>query len=315
VRYLLTGGAGFIGSHLAEQLVTLGDQVTVLDLNRPTYSVTGATYVQGDIMDEELLEPLIKTHDATFHLAAVVGFANVMREPTRTIQTSSMGTSEVLYFAHKYEKRVLFTSTSAVYGKTSNGGYPVREDDPCLFGPTSTRSWSYAYAKAADECLALAYHQEYQLPVIVARLFNTVGPRQSAEAGFVLPRFVDQAVRGDALTVHSPGSQTRTFCHVKDTARGLADLMECDKALGEIVNIGGCDTISMWDLAYRVIDLTESPSQVLLTDSGYGPGYDNVMDRTPNLTKARDLIRYRPQYGLDEMIHDAVAEYDLKEVA
>jgi len=307
MRYLITGGAGFIGSHLAETLITRGDQVTILDTRRPIVK-TGALVIQGDVQDPELIEPLVKSHDATFHLAAVVGFKNVLDDPFGTISTSLYGTADVLHYARKHGRRVLYTSTSAVYGKTVNGGQPVRESDPCLLGPTTTPSWSYAYAKAADECLALAYHRQHATPVIIARVFNTVGPRQSAEAGFVLPRFVQQAIRGEPLTVHSPGDQTRTFCHVKDTARGLAELMECDDALGEVVNTGGTETISMWDLAEKVIDLTESRSPSELREAPY-VGYDNVTDRKPCLDKAWDLIRYLPRYGLDGMIHDVVQEH------
>lgn len=315
LRWLITGGAGFIGSHLAETLIARGDTVTVLDKERPLYSVTGATYVEGDVMDPDVIEPLIQHHDATFHLAAIVGFANVMRDPLSTVTTSLYGTAEVLHFSHVYDKRVLLTSTSAVYGKTVNGGDAVREDEACLFGPTSTRSWCYAYAKAADECLALAYHAMHDTPVIIARVFNTVGPRQSADAGFVLPRFVRQAVRGEPLSVHTPGTQTRTFCHVRDTAEGLARLMECDKALGEVVNIGGTETISMLDLAHRVVGLSESASRVVMVDQPYGPGYDNVTDRKPDIGKAHRLFGYRPKYDLDTMIADAIEDHNLKVAA
>lgn len=309
MRWLVTGGGGFIGSHLAEHLVTTnGDQVTILDTRRPAYRVKGAVYLQGDVCDPELVEPLVKTHDATFHLAAVVGFANVMADPHATITTSLYGTADVLHYARKHNRRVLFTSTSAVYGKTVNGGLPVSEDEPCLLGPTTTPSWSYAYAKAADECLALATHRQHETPVIIARLFNTVGARQAGDAGFVLPRFVEQALGHSPLTVHHPGSQTRTFGHVKDVARGLAELMECDKALGQVVNIGGTETISMWDLAEKVITQTGSASPRLLMDAPY-TGYDNVMDRKPCLDKAWDLIRYLPRYGLEDMIGDVVQEH------
>lgn len=288
----------------------------MLDLHIPEKRVPKVRYSVGDVLDEKgPLESLMAAHDATFHLAAVVGFANVMADPIRTITTSLYGTGEVLYFAHKHQKRVLLTSTSAVYGKTANGGDAVKENEACLFGPTATRSWSYAYAKAADECLALAYHQTSHTPVIVARLFNTVGPGQSADAGFVLPRFVGQALRGEPLTVHLPGTQTRTFCHVRDTAKGLADLMECDKALGQVVNIGGTETISMWDLAIKVKLFTESPSPVQLITQPYGDGYENVEDRKPCLDKAFELFRYLPKHGLDDMIFDTVTDYEQRKVA
>lgn len=307
MKYLITGGAGFIGSHLTQRLLSAGNKVTVCDLRRST--ITGATYVRGDVMDGPLVETLVKTHDAVFHLAAVVGFANVMDDPTGTITTSLYGTGVVLHACYEHKKRVLLTSTSAVYGKTANGGQEVRETDPCLMGNTGVRSWSYAYAKAADECLAMAYHQQHKVPAIVARVFNTVGARQSADAGFVLPRFVEQALAEKPMTVHAPGDQTRTFCHVTDTVDGLARLMECDRALGEVVNIGGTETISMWDLALTVRQHVESPSPVHLVEHEYGPGYDNVEDRRPNLEKAYALFRYVPKYTLADMIQDVVEEH------
>lgn len=315
MKYLITGGAGFIGSHLAEHLIARGDKVTILDNRSPAYRVPKAYYVQGCVMDDTVVDPLVKSHDATFHLAAVVGFANVMADPALTISTSIYGSGIVLNSAYEHGKRVLFTSTSACYGKTVNGGEPVSETAPATFGPTSISSWSYAYAKAVDECLALAYRKSHGAAVIIARVFNTVGPRQSADAGFVLPRFVQRALAGEPLEVHSPGTQTRTFCHVKDTVQGLASLMECDKALGEIVNIGGTETIGIWELAQKVRAFTESRSTIKLVEQPYGPGYENVEDRKPNLDKAWTLFRYLPRYGLEDMIRDVVEEHMERMVA
>jgi len=301
MRYLITGGAGFIGSHLATHLETEGHHVTTLDLIRPK---RGGHSVAGSVANYELLAPLIDTHDAVFHLAAVVGFARVMQDPIRTVETGLRGTQNVLTLAAKYGKPVLFTSTSAIYGRTADERRPVAETDPCLLGPSSVRSWSYAYAKAAEECLALAYHQMQQLPIVIVRLFNTVGPGQSAKAGFVLPRFVEAAQRGEPLEVHDDGGQTRTFAHVQDIVEGLAALMEYSQARGEVVNLGGTATTTMWDLAQRVVQVTGSASEVRLIPDAYGDGYDNVRHRIPNLAKAHRLIGYTPKRGLDEMIAD-----------
>lgn len=309
MKYLVVGAGGFIGTHLSRHLVTRGDAVTMFDI-RPLPTITGAASVRGDVRDTSLIEPLIRSHDATFHLAAVVGFANVMREPTRTITTGLHGTATILDVSDHYGKRVLFTSTSAIYGKTVEDQRPVQETDPCKLGGTNIRSWCYAYSKAAEECLAMAYHQERHLPVIVTRLFNTVGPGQSAKAGFVLPRFVEHAVRGEPLHVHAPGSQTRTFAHVQDVVEGLASLMECDRAVGEIVNVGGMETTTMRGLAEKVVELTESRSPVEIVPDPYGVGYENVEHRVPNLDKAFQLVGYWPQRDLDDMIHDVVAEQE-----
>lgn len=306
MRYLITGGAGFIGSHLAEYLIDQGDQVTSLDIAATHYRVPGVYYVHGNVMDEKLIRAVVPRHDAVFHLASVCGFATVMREPVRTIQSGTLGAAWVFAVAAEHQKRVLFTSTSAVYGR--NGASYAKETDDAHLGSTGTVSWSYAYTKALNECLAFSYATEDHLPVIVCRLFNTVGPRQSAEAGFVLPRFVRQALAGEPLTVHKPGSQARTFCHVKDTVGALAGLMECDDAVGQLVNVGGIERVSMERLAERVVEVTHSPSVIRLVDQPYGPGYDNVTDRSPDLTKLQSLTGYTPHYGLDKMIRDTAMD-------
>lgn len=307
-RVLVTGGAGFIGTHLCRALTLQRHSVTVLDVRQPTAYVPTVQYVQGDVRDDALVGHLMKQTDQTYHLAAVVGFANVMTEQRKTIQTSTEGTATVLHHACLTHQPVLLTSTSACYGR----GKPqekVREDADGVLGPTWKTSWSYAYAKACDETLAFSYHAERGLPVTVARLFNTVGPGQSADAGFVLPRFVGQALRGDPLTVHTPGSQTRTFAHVSDTVRGLIGLMDCPQARGELVNVGGTENWAMTSLAERVIDLLGSKSRVEMTEAPYHPNhYDNVTDRMPDLTKIFTLTGYAPMYTMDDMIQDTARE-------
>ena len=305
MRYLITGGSGFIGSHLATALLRQGDQVTVLDPRPGT--VRGAVYVPGSVCNANVVGSLVAHHDAVFHLASVVGFAHLLQSPKKALLTMTLGTAEVLFWCAHYQKRVLLTSSSCVYGRATNGDTPVQETDDGILGPTSTPSWTYAYGKAADECLALAYHREDRLPVVVARLFNVVGPGQSAEAGFVLPRFVQRALRGDPLEVHRPGTQTRTFGHVFDIVAALSRLMVCEHAVGEVVNVGGTVTTSIAELARVVVEHTGSRSPIVVTDAPYA-GYDNVLDRRPDLTKLRALIDYVPQHELHHMVSDVIAD-------
>lgn len=304
MRYLISGGGGFIGTHLATTLTARGDHVSVLDLHTPQVPVGGVYYIQGDVRDHRLLAPLLKQVDGVFHLAAVVGFANVMGRMLETVTTNTLGTETVLHYADLCRKRVLLTSTSACYGRGNGSDHPVKETDDGHLGPSRTGSWAYAYAKAADECLGFAYHQERNLPVIVARVFNTVGPGQSAEAGFVLPRFVRQALAGEDLTVYRPGTQTRTFAHVQDITDALAGLMECDQAVGELVNVGGNETTSIRHLAERVITVTHSESVIADVEQPYGAGYDDIHDRKPDIAKIGRLLGWVPRYTLDDMIAD-----------
>lgn len=312
MRYLITGGAGFIGTHLARHLLAQGHQVLSLDRRHADSPVEGVTYIQGDVRDHRLLAPLLDGVEGIFHLAAVVGFANVMSQMRETIVTNTAGTELVLHYAQLKAIPVLLTSTSACYGRATNQGVPVQEDQDGILGPTSRTSWSYAYAKAVDEALAFAYHREYGLPVVVARLFNTVGPGQSALAGFVLPRFVDAALAGEPLTVHAPGTQVRTFGHVSDVVHALAALMRCPAAIGELVNVGGRARVTMAALAAQVIADLHSTSTLAVVPAPYGAGYDNVTDREPDLTKLTRLTGLTPVLTLTDMIRD-VALYALME--
>jgi UDP-glucose 4-epimerase len=308
LRYLVTGNAGFIGTHLCRALLEHGHQVTGVDPHR--CDVRGVHHVYGSAADPVLMGRLIPRHDGVFHLAAVVGFAKVMPNLIGTV-TGTLSSAQVVFqIASQTKTRTLFTSTSAVYGR--GNGLPAKETDDSFVGPSPVQSWSYAYAKAAAECLAFAYIREAQAPFIVTRVFNTVGPGQSAEAGFVLPRFCQQALLGEPLTVYAPGSQRRTFCHVDDVVRGLAELMECDTALGELVNVGGTAEHAMRELAEIVKFRARSASPIETVEPPYAAGtYDDIESRQPDLTKVQDLIGYVPQYGTDAMVDDCLA--DVKE--
>lgn len=308
MRILVTGGAGFIGTHLCRALALERHSVTVLDTRQPTAYIPSVQYVQGDVRDDTLIGHLMRESDQTYHLAAVVGFAQVMGNALGTIDTCTEGTRTVLHHARITHQPVLLTSTSACYGR-GKPNQKVREDQDGVLGPTWKTSWSYAYAKACDEALAFSYHREFGVPVIVARLFNTVGPGQSGAAGFVLPRFVRQALRGAPLSVHTPGTQTRTFAHVHDTVRGLVGLMNCPEARGELVNVGGTENWSMLDLAHRVKLTLSSISVIDMVEAPYDAhGYDNVTDRMPDLSKIFRLTGYHPLYTMDDMILDTARD-------
>jgi UDP-glucose 4-epimerase len=307
MRYLVTGGSGFIGRHLTQALMERGDSVLVLDTALPVLSwplPAEYEYRQVNVTDFSGVKAAMAGCDGVFHLAAVVGFANVMADPIRTILTNTAGTDVVLQCAADLGIPVLLTSTSAVYGRSTNGGQPVTEEVDGLLGPTSTTSWSYAYAKACDEALAFAYHRYRDLPVVVARLFNTVGPYQSAEAGFVLPRFVRAALAGEPLQVHRPGTQTRTFVHVRDVVRVLVALFEHPEARGQVVNVGGTATVSIANLAHLVIGVLSSTSSIQTVSQPYGQGYDNVSERKPDLTRLQALLGWLPNTPIEVMIRD-----------
>lgn len=298
MRYLITGGSGFIGTHLSRRLLADGHQVTTLDPH-PS-NVRGVFHIYGSATNAQLLEALIPRHDGVFHLAATVGFANVMTHLVETIHCTTASAEAVFSLCARFRTRVVFTSTSAVYGR--GNGHPAKETDDALVGPSPTQSWSYAYAKAAAEALAFAYYREQHLPVIVTRVFNTVGPGQSAAAGFVLPRFCRQALLGEPLTVYAPGTQTRTFGYVGDVANSLARLMETDAAVGELVNVGGHATTTMQGLADEVIAAAESPSTVQLCPAPYGTGYDDIESRIPCTEKLEALTGSVPRMPLSEIV-------------
>jgi UDP-glucose 4-epimerase len=316
LRFLITGGAGFIGSHLAERLLGRGDRVVLLD-NLSTGSIdnirhlkssTGLQYYLDNIENRQLLAELVDDADVIVHLAAAVGVKLIVESPVRTIETNVNGTQLILETACKKKKLVLAASTSEVYGK--NTSVPFHEDADLVLGPTTKGRWSYAASKALDEFLALSYWKEKKLPVIVARLFNTVGPRQTGRYGMVMPNFIKSALENSAITVYGSGKQSRCFCDVRDTVEGLIRLMDCAGAVGEVVNVGNTEEITIEDLAYRVKERTasSSPIEYIPYDQAYEPGFEDMMRRVPSVEKLYGLTGFRPRIPLNEII-DRVADH------
>ena len=309
-RFLITGGAGFIGSHLAEYLLDSGHQVAILDnlstgrfeniahlVERPGFS-----FAIASITDTPVLDRLASESDVIVHLAAAVGVKLVVEKPVQTIETNIMGAEAVLKAAARYRSKVLIASTSEVYGKGLR--VPFREDDDVVLGPTSRNRWAYAASKMVDEFLALAYHQKYDLPVVIARLFNTVGPRQTGRYGMVIPRFVGQALANEPITVYGDGSQSRCFCDVSDTVRALTALMENDDAVGKIFNVGSTAEITILDLARRIKNLLDSnsPIEFIPYEKAYAPGFEDMQRRVPDTTRITQLTGWRPRLGLDDIL-------------
>lgn len=317
MRALITGGAGFVGSHLAEALLARGDEVYVLD-NLSTGSIENIEHLKAQrafhyaidtVMNEPVVAELIDRVDVVFHLAAAVGVRLIVESPVNTIETNVHGTEMVLKLANKKKKKVLVASTSEVYGKSEV--VPFREDADLVLGPTSKGRWSYACSKAIDEFLALAYHKEKRLPVVVVRLFNTVGPRQTGRYGMVIPNFVRAALQGRPLHVHGDGAQSRCFTYVSDVVGALVLLAEHPEAIGRVFNIGNdTEEITILELARRVVARTRSKSEIQRVpyEQAYEEGFEDMRRRVPDLGRVRALIGYAPQVQLDEII-DRVAEY------
>lgn len=316
MRYLITGGAGFIGSHLAERLLCEGHSVTIID-DLSTGSIRNIEhlkrkpefhYVIDTIFNRPLLAELIDDCDALFHLAAAVGVRLIVESPVRTIETNVRGTEAVLECASKKKKRLLLASTSEVYGKASK--IPFSEDDDLVLGPTSRGRWSYACSKAIDEFLALAYWKEKKLPVVIARLFNTVGPRQTGRYGMVLPTFVRQGLCGHPITVYGDGTQSRSFTHVQDVVGALILLLQHPDAVGEVFNIGSTEEITINELAQLAQAMTGSRSEIRYVpyDEAYEEGFEDMPRRVPDLTKIAGLLNFRPTWGVQETVR-SVIEY------
>jgi UDP-glucose 4-epimerase len=314
MRVLITGGAGFIGSHLCEALLNKGYEVGVID-NLSTgrkrniqHLLTNENFefFQTTIMNEWVLEDLISQSDVVYHLAAAVGVKLIIEKPVETIETNIRGTENVLKFANKARKKTLIASTSEVYGK-----YPhktLRETDDRQYGPTTAHRWSYAASKAIDEFLALAYHKEYSHPIIIARLFNTVGPRQVGRYGMVLPNFVKQALRNEPITIFGDGKQSRSFTYVDDSVKVLIGLMENDEAIGKVFNVGNSKEVTIEELAKRVKQLSGSKSELLYIpyEEAYEGGFEDMHRRCPDNSAIKKLLGYKPSKTLDEIIQSTI---------
>jgi UDP-glucose 4-epimerase len=314
-KALITGGAGFIGSHLSERLLDGGQEVYALD-DLSTSSLKNVEHLRENprfhlvvdsVLASSVVNELVYKCDVVYHLAAAVGVRLIVEHPVRTMVTNVQGTESVLDHASRFGKRVLIASSSEVYGDHREER-PLQENDRRIYGPTTARRWLYADSKAMDEHLALAYHSERALDCVIVRLFNTVGPRQSGEYGMVIPRFVERALTNAPLEVHGDGVQTRCFCHVHDTVGALVGLMDAQSASGEIFNVGSSERISIIELAERVIALTESTSEISFIpyDRVYGQGIEDMLHRAPAIDKVQAAIGWTPQLDLDRILRDVV---------
>jgi len=317
MRHLITGGAGFIGSHLCDELLARGDEVHVLD-DLSTGSIENIRHLKGQpgfdytiesLNNTAIVAELVDDADVVYHLAAAVGVQLIVESPVRTIETNVHCTEIVLAQASKKKKPVFVASTSEVYGKSRD--LPYREDGDLTLGPTVRGRWSYACSKALDEFLAIAHWKERKLPTVVGRLFNTVGPRQTGRYGMVIPNFVRQALADEPLTVFGDGTQSRCFCHVSDVVRALADLMRRDDAYGEVFNIGADEEISILDLAREVQRMTESKSEITIVpyEEAYEPGFEDMQRRIPDTSKIRSLLGWHPTKSLEEILSDVIDEH------
>lgn len=317
MKYLLTGGAGFVGSHLAEALLERGDSVVAID-DLSTGSIAniehlkgrpGFQYVIDTVLNHSLMAELVDAADLVFHLAAAVGVRLIVESPVRTIETNIKGTEVVLELASKKKKPVVIFSTSEVYGKSSEPQFS--ESGDLTLGPTYKGRWSYAASKMIDEFLGLAYHKERKLPVRIVRLFNTVGPRQTGRYGMVIPRFVTQALSNEPITVYGDGKQRRTFTHIRDAVWAIVRLADHPDAVGEIFNVGGKDEVSIEKLAYLVKETvgSTSPIEYIPYDQAYEEGFEDMQRRVPNLSKIEALVNYRPQCSLHEIVTSVAAYY------
>jgi UDP-glucose 4-epimerase len=317
MKVLITGGAGFVGSHLADKLIGEGHDIVVID-DLSTGKYSNVEHLEGSdrfrliidtVLHERLLEELVREADHVYHMASAVGVRLIMEQPVKTIETIFHGTDAILKFCSRYRKKVLIPSTSEVYGKGAT--VPFREDDDLLTGATDKHRWAYACAKTLDEFLALAHWKETRLPVVVARLFNTVGPRQTGQYGMVVPRFVRAAIRNEPIEVHGDGTQSRCFGHVKDVVEGLCKLMESPACLGQVINLGNDEEVTITQLAERAISLTGSTSKIRYIPyaEAYGEGFEDMRRRVPSLEKARSFIGYQPTRSLDDIINDVAGDF------
>lgn len=317
MRILITGGAGFIGSYLAEYLLKKGHQVIVLDnlstgrLSniRNIYKSKNLEVHVDTIFNKELIDDLVKNCDQVYHLAAAVGVRFIVDNPVLTIETNVAGTEIMIKFANKYKKKIFIASTSELYGKSNS--LPFKEGIDRIYGSTNIRRWSYAESKAVDEFLALAYWHEKKLPIVIGRLFNTIGPRQTGQYGMVVPRFVQQALLDHPITVYGDGKQSRCFAYVGDVVDALVKLMEDDKCVGQIYNIGSDKEITILDLAKKVKKITKSLSRIKLIpyNEAYEEGFEDMNRRVPDISKIKKVIGFEPKVPLDEILKEIIEYY------
>jgi UDP-glucose 4-epimerase len=316
MKYLVTGGAGFIGSHVSDALIKRGDQVVVLDnlstgnhkniehlLDHPSFAL-----IEGSILDTEVVNRTVESVDHVLHFAAAVGVFTIVDKPLESLTTNLRGTENILEAASKHQKEVLIASSSEIYGK--NGSGPLNEESDRIVGSPLKSRWSYSEAKAIDESMAFFYYQERKLSVRIVRFFNTVGPRQVGHYGMVVPRFVSAAIKNEPLTVYGTGSQSRCFCHVYDAVAGVLAIIDSNAALGEVFNIGNDEEITIQDLATEIIELTESRSIIekVLYEKAYSPGFEDMQRRVPDISKIKRTVGWAPKLSLDSIIAD-IATY------
>jgi UDP-glucose 4-epimerase len=317
MKILITGGAGFVGSHLADKLIAEGNEITVID-DLSTGRYANVEHLEGNenfrliidtVLNEKLMEELIRETDRVFHMASAVGVRLIMEQPVKTIETIFHGTDVVLKFCSRYRKRVLIPSTSEVYGKGVS--VPFKEEDDLLTGSTDKHRWAYACAKTLDEFLALAHWKETRLSVVVVRLFNTVGPRQTGQYGMVVPNFIKAALRNEPINVHGDGNQQRCFGHVHDVVEGLTKAIETPECFGQVINFGNDEEISIKGLAEKAIAMTGSTSEIryLSYDEVYGEGFEDMQRRVPSLEKAKRLVGYQPTRTLETIINDVAEQF------
>lgn len=321
MKVLITGGAGFIGSHLAEKYLELGHEVYIID-DLSTGTLSNIKHLQEDknlkirffvtidtILNDDALLELVGICDVVIHLAAAVGVQYILENPLSSIVTNIKGTEKVLGLCNKFKKKVLVVSTSEVYGKHTHA--PLLETDNIIYGPSTKSRWSYAASKLMDEFTALAYYRTKKLDAIIIRLFNTVGPRQTGRYGMVIPRFVQQALRDEPITVYGDGSQTRTFSYVQDVVDAVMKLIESEDAIGQVINIGGIDEVSIRSLAERIKELTASSSEIKFIpyDEVYTKDFEDMQRRVPSIEKIENLIGWRPTTGLDKILEKVIEYY------
>jgi len=313
MKYLITGGAGFIGSHLAEKLIARGDQVVIFD-NLSTGSdgnLSGIKekikFEEGNILVKSVIDKLVSESDYVVHLAAALGVFNIVNKPLESLKINLQGSETVLEACDKYRKPVLVASTSEIYGK--NDKVPLNEEDDRIIGHPLKSRWSYSEAKAVDESLAYFYYLENKLPIRIVRFFNTVGPRQVGHYGMVVPRFVSAALKNEPLSVYGSGDQIRCFCHVTDAVRGLLLVMDSDKAVGEVFNVGNNQQITIMELAKKVIEITGSSSTIekIAYEKAYPEGFEDMQRRVPDIAKIKQVLGWSPEINLDQIIKDMAA--------